>query len=82
MVTPFNGLSPGGPPDRQQRLQSVIAFWNALSCREDAGETTWGVLEGLQAEVSASLSREPIDLGRAESLTARAALLMAGRLLV
>jgi hypothetical protein len=82
MVTPFNGLSPGGPPDRQERLQNVITFWNALSCPEDAGETTWGVLEGLQAQVVESLSREPPDIEQAESLTAQAALLMAGCWLV
>jgi hypothetical protein len=82
MVTPFNDLSPGGLPDQQQRLQGVIAFWNALSCREDAGETTWGVLEELQTQVAECLSAEPPDLAKAESLTAQAALLMVGRLLV
>jgi hypothetical protein len=82
MVTPFNDLSPSGPSDKQQRLQSIITFWNALSCREDAGETTWGVLEGLQAQVTECLSREPPDLKEAESLTAKAALLMTGKLLV
>lgn len=57
-------------------------FWNGLSCRADAGETTWGVLEELQTQVSDCLSHEPPDLKMAESFTARAALLMSGRLLV
>ncbi|MFO0881271.1 MAG: hypothetical protein U0840_28530 [Gemmataceae bacterium] len=82
MATPFNGLSPGSPPDQQQRLQKIIDFWNSLSCRADAGETTWGVLEELQAKVSECLACEPSDLKKAESLTAQAALLMSGRLLV
>jgi hypothetical protein len=81
MVSPFNDLSPSGPPDEQQRLQGIIAFWNALSCREDAGETTWGVLEELQAQVAECLCQEPANLKEAESLTAQAALLMTGRLL-
>jgi hypothetical protein len=82
MATPFNGLSPGRPPDRKERLQNVIEFWNALSCREDAGETTWGALEGLQAQVSDCLSHDPVDLAQVESLTAVAALLLTGRYLV
>jgi hypothetical protein len=81
MDTHFHDPSSGDPPDREHRLQQVIDFWNGLSCREDAGETTWGVLEDLQAEVSDCLSREPVDLNLAESLTAYAALLISGELL-
>jgi hypothetical protein len=76
----FSGLSPGCPPEQQGRLQDVIAFWNALSCESDAGETTWGVLEGLQAQVTECLGKVPPDLTRAESLTALAALLMTGKM--
>jgi len=77
----FNGLSPGGPLDHEHRLRQVIDFWNVFSCLPDAGGTTWGVLEEVQAQVSDCLSREPPDLARAESLTAYAALLISGELL-
>ena len=77
----FNNPSPGGPPDYEHRVQQVIDFWNGLSCCGDAGETTWGVLEELQAQVSDCLSQDPVDLNRAECLTAYAALLMSGQLL-
>jgi len=81
MANHFNGLSPGGPGDREHRLRQVIDFWNRLSCLRDAGGTTWGVLEEVQAEVSDCLSRERPDLERAESLTAYAGLLISGQLL-
>ncbi len=74
-----DGLSSSDPPDREHRIRRVIDFWNELSCGGDAGETTWGVLEDLQAQVSDCLSREPADVIRAESLTAYAALLMSGQ---
>jgi hypothetical protein len=78
----FSGLSPGVPGDAQQRLQWVIDFWNGLSCCDDAGETTPGVLEDLQAQVSNCLCSEPVDLERAESITAQAALLLSGKMIV
>jgi hypothetical protein len=81
MASHFNGLSPVGLPDHQHRLQQVIDFWNGLSSRADAGETTWGVLEDIQTQVSDCLSRDPIDLEEAQSLTAYAALLIFGRTL-
>ena len=52
MNTHFNGLSPGESADPERELQEVIAFWNELSCCADAGETTWGVLEELQGQVT------------------------------
>ena len=78
MVKHFYDLSPDCPAEQRRRWQDVIAFWNALSCESDAGETTWGVLEGLQAQVTECLSRDPPDIDRAESLTALAALLITG----
>jgi hypothetical protein len=81
MVGHFSGLSPGVPGDAQQRLQWVIAFWNGLSCCEDAGETTWGVLEDLQAQVSNCLRGDSVDLECAESLTAKAAMLISGQII-
>jgi hypothetical protein len=81
MAIHFNDLSPGRPPDYEERLQQVIDFWNAFSCLEDAGETTWGVLEEIQSAVSECLARDPVDLERVESLTANAALLISGKFL-
>jgi hypothetical protein len=78
----IQGSVSGDPLDRQRRLQNVLSFWNALSCREDAGETTSGVLEELQAQVTDCLSRELVDLAQVESLTAEAALRLTGQLLV
>ena len=78
MNTHFNGLSPGESADPERELQEVIAFWNELSCCADAGETTWGVLEELQGQVTDCLSQSPPDLSRAMSLTAYAALLLSG----
>jgi hypothetical protein len=77
----LNDPSPGGPPDRAERTQQVVDFWNALSVGGESGETTWGVLEEIQAEVTDCLSREPKDLERAEGLTAYAAMLMSGQVI-
>ncbi len=81
MAGHFSGLSPGVPSDAQQRLQWVIDFWNGLSCCDDAGETTWGVLEDLQAQVSNCLLGDPVNLQSVETLTAKAALLISGQII-
>src|SRR4051794_34945925 len=78
----FGGLSPGCSLKQRQRVEGVITFWNALSCSEDAGETTWGILEDLQARVSNCLCNDPLEVEQAESLTALAALLMSGERLL
>ncbi len=77
----FNDSSPGGLPDRAERIQRVVDFWTAVYVGEDSGETTWGVLDEIQAEVTDCLSREPKDIARAEGLTAYAAMLMAGQVI-
>ena len=76
-----NDPSPGGAAERKERIQRVIDFWTALYVGGDSGETTWGVLDGIQAQVTDGLSREPKDIGLAESLTAYAALLIAGQVI-
>lgn len=62
-------------------LQSAAAFWAGYEViRESLGETHRGVvLAGLCAEYHDILSREPIDIGRVERLTAEAALRMLGK---
>jgi hypothetical protein len=77
----FNDSSPGGLADCAERIQQVVDFWTALYVGGDPGETTWGVLDEIQAEVTDCLSREPKDLDRAEGLTAYAAMLMSGQVI-
>jgi hypothetical protein len=71
-------LSPGGrgPPNDSHR--SIVDWWNAFSVCDRPGGSTWEVLDDIQRQVTECLSRDPPDIGQAESLTARAALLMAG----
>jgi hypothetical protein len=71
-------LSPGrrGPPNDRHRC--IIHWWNAFSVCDHPGGSSWEVLDDIQCQVTECLSREPPDLDRAESLTAHAALLMAG----
>lgn len=67
------------PPDPEHRLEEVTAFWEALRVgSSDAGETTSDGLEDLYQDVVSSLSRNPPDIIRAESITAYAALLLSG----
>ena len=61
------------------RCQRIADWWSALRVSEDPGATTWEVLDGLEREVTDCLAVEPQDICRAESLTARAILLFAGR---
>jgi hypothetical protein len=76
----FDGLSPDDPSDPKNRLQEVINFWNGFGCRQDAGETTWGILEEIQIQVTECLRQQSPDLEEAERLTAKAALLLTGRI--
>lgn len=62
------------------RGQRIADWWNSLRVSEDPGATTWEVLDGLEREVTDCLAVEPQDMSRAESLTALAILLVAGRL--
>ena len=77
----YNDPSPGGAAERQERIQRVIDFWTELYVGGDSGETTWGVLDEIQAQVTDGLSREPKDLALAERLTARVALLIVGQVI-
>jgi hypothetical protein len=70
-------LSPDDPQSTA-RCQQLIGFWNGLRTCGDSGATTWEVLDALENEVTGCLYRSPPDIGQAESLTAQAALLIAG----
>lgn len=71
---------PEDPPGLSERLSQIRAFWEQLDVMAGGtpGETTWGELERLRAEADAALARTPMDISKAESLVAYAALLMAG----
>jgi len=71
-------LSPGGRAPPNDRHQWIIDWWNAFSVCDRPGGTTWEVLDDIQRQVAECLSREPPDLVNAESLTARAMILMDG----
>jgi len=61
------------------RCSLVRDFWKALDDDGDPGATTWEALDRLRDKVTAALRRRPPDYGLAESLTAKAALLMTSR---
>jgi len=72
------GLSPGELQALDARLKRIADFWNGLHTCGDPDATTWEVLESLENEVTECLYRSPPNVGCAESLTAQAALLIAG----
>ncbi len=63
-------------PERQSRL--MIEFWTALDNEGDAGATTWEALDRLRDRVTTALRKRPPDISLADSLTAKAALLISG----
>jgi hypothetical protein len=69
---------PDDPGDLGNRSQPLVDFWNALRISGDSGATTWEELEKLEHEVTDCLAGQMPDVERAESLTARAMLLIAG----
>jgi hypothetical protein len=70
--------SPDDPPNYEERRQQVVDFWNDLRICGDTGATTWEVLEPLERQATECLDYDPPDLRAAESITAQAALLIAG----
>ncbi|MBN71542.1 MAG: hypothetical protein CME32_19945 [Gimesia sp.] len=69
-----NGLSPGD----EDRIRNLSDFWNEYGIFDDPGGTTREVLRKLQQEVTDCLYERPPDISKAESLTAKAQLLMIG----
>lgn len=68
----------GRPPDCSARIQRVVAWWQELWLGGDAGATKWEVLETISDQVTQCLSEQPPNILKAESLTAKAALLIEG----
>lgn len=68
----------GGSED--PRIQGLISFWNQVRFLEHPGETTWEKLEECERAVTEALFGGPKpDILLAESETARAMWLMAGK---
>jgi hypothetical protein len=78
MVTPSGGPSSGDQPDLEWRLHQIRAFWEQLYVGENPGETTWEELDALRDQVTEALASNPPNVTFGETLTAYAALLMAG----
>ena len=62
----------------ERRSRLIFEFWTALDNDGDAGATTWEVLDRLRDRVTTALRRRPPNISLADSLTAKAALLIAG----
>jgi len=62
----------------EDRIQTIVHFWNGLRACDDSGATTWEVLDSLEKKVTECMYHDPPDMQGAESLTAKAALLIAG----
>ena len=81
-MTHRNEPSTGDPPSPEQRLRSVLDFWEWFDVANgNAVETTCGGLDDVRAEVRELQRHDPPDLTRLEGLTAYAALLISGETL-
>lgn len=73
------GLSPENfSLQTESHIGQIADWWSQLRIGNDSGTTTWKVLDSLERQVMGCLTRDPPDLPKAESLTAKAALLMIG----
>ena len=72
-------LLPLKPTEYERKHRLITEFWTALYDDGDAGATTWEALDRLRDRVTTALGERPPDLGLAESLTARAAMLITGQ---
>jgi hypothetical protein len=79
MTEAFLSPSPGEPPNALDRLHQIHEFWRLVYVGEDPGEANWGELDALYGEVTAALTKTPMDIAKAESLTVYAGLLMTGQ---
>jgi hypothetical protein len=60
------------------RRKLITEFWDALDCEGDSGAATWEALDRVRERVRTALLQRPPDICLAESLTAEAALMIAG----
>lgn len=73
-------LSSGSNEEYSRRKELIYEFWTHLYSDGDAGAATWEDLDSLRHEVTMVLSERPPNIHQAESLTARAALLISGQI--
>jgi hypothetical protein len=78
MKTHCGKLSPEERDTQERQRKAIVSWWNELRVGGDSGATTWEVLDALERRVSECLDRASPDVGDATSLTAKAALLIAG----
>lgn len=74
----YDGSSPESERADHTRIEPITAFWNQWRVCDETGGTSWEALEALEREVTECLGREPPDIDRAESLTAKAMFLISG----
>jgi hypothetical protein len=75
-----SGCPPGDPYDSiENRIRLVAEFWSQLRICDELGATNWRALEPIERLVTECLYRQPPDIGRAESHTALAISMIAGR---
>ena len=67
---------PEKPTEYERKHRLIIEFWTTLYDEGDAGAATWEALDRLRDRVTTALREQPPDIRLAESLTARAALLI------
>jgi len=67
---------PEKPSEYERKRRLIIEFWTALYDDGDAGAATWEALDRLRDRVTTALRKRPPDIRLAESLTARAAMLI------
>lgn len=79
MARPRSTLS-ASPDDwrNDPKAKRIAEIWNGLQF-EELDAALWEVLDPIQRQVADCLSRRPVRLSEAESLTAQAMLMLAGR---
>ena len=75
-----SGCPPGDSSDSlEERVRRIVEFWNQLRICDELGATNWRALEPIERLVTDCLYKERPDIGRAESYSALALLMIAGR---
>jgi type IV secretory pathway ATPase VirB11/archaellum biosynthesis ATPase len=77
-MQPQRRLLSAEPTESERKTKLIKEFWTALFDEGDAGATTWEALDRLSERVTTALRQRPPNICLAESLTAEAALLIAG----
>jgi hypothetical protein len=70
--------SSGNLVELEARIRLITGWWRDLYDGGDPGAATWEDLDRLQQEVTECLDRRSLNVGKADSLTARACFLITG----